>query len=482
MIKVLFVTSEFAPLAKTGGLADVAAALPRALRTAGVDCRVLVPGYRSVRSALSDMREVAAIDPPAALPAARVVVGKLDDAPAFTVECESLYERGGGPYRDNDGREWPDNAQRFALLSWAAAVLGSSSCPTTWRPDVVHCNDWQAGLVPAYLHFADGPRAATVFAVHNIAYQGNFHRDLVTALGLPASCFAMHGVEFHGKFSFLKAGIYFSDYITTVSPTHAVEIQTEAFGHGLHGLLHGRRHRLIGILNGIDTAVWNPAKDPHIARRYTTWSLRQKRENKAHLQHQLGLAVDADLPLFGIVGRLVPQKGIDLVLDVLPELCRLPAQLAVLGTGESDIEAALQTAATRNPQRIAVAIGFDEVLAHRIEAGADFFLMPSRYEPCGLNQMYSQRYGTPPIVHATGGLVDTVTPFTPETLADGTATGFAFNEFDRNRLLAAAKMAHRIYSDRRRYHCLQLNGMARDLGWTTSAQRYAQLYRRLAAA
>lgn len=276
--------------------------------------------------------------------------------------------------------------------------------------------------------------------------------------------------------------LYYSDHITTVSPTHAAEIQTEALGHGLHGLLHGRRHRLTGIVNGIDTAVWNPAKDPHIAQRYTTWSLRRKRINKAHLQRQLGLAVDADLPLFGIVGRLVPQKGIDLVLDVLSELCRLPAQLAVLGTGESDIEAALQTAATRNPQRIAVAIGFDEVLAHRIEAGADFFLMPSRYEPCGLNQMYSQRYGTPPIVHATGGLVDTVTPFTPETLADGTATGFAFNEFDRKHLLAAAKTAHRLYCDHRCYRRLQLNGMARDLGWTTSAQRYAQLYRRLAAA
>ncbi|MBX9944119.1 MAG: glycogen synthase GlgA [Reyranella sp.] len=482
MIRVLFVTSEFAPLAKTGGLADVAASLPRALRGLGVDCRVLVPGYPAIRSALSDKREVARVDPLAALPAARIVEGRFGDEPAFIVECEALYERSGGPYHDEYGREWPDNAQRFALLSRAAAVLGGSAGPTTWRADVVHCNDWQAGLAPAYLYFSDGPRAATVFTAHNIAYQGNFHRNLVAAVGLPPSCFDMHGVEFHGKFSFLKAGIYYADRITTVSPTHAAEIQSEALGHGLHSLLHGRRHRLVGILNGIDIAVWNPVTDPHIARRYTCRSLGRKHTNKAHLQRQLGLTVDADMPLFGLVGRLVPQKGIDLVLEVLPELCRLPAQLAVLGTGEQEIEAALQTAAKRNPQRIAVAIGFDEGLAHCIKAGADFFLMPSRYEPCGLNQMYSQRYGTPPIVHATGGLADTVTPCTPETLAEGTATGFAFSRFDREHLLATLRAAHGLYAHHDRYRRLQLNGMARDFGWDISARRYAQLYEQLTAA
>lgn len=476
VIRVLFVTSELAPLAKTGGLADVAAALPKALRGLGVDCRVLLPGYPAIRSASSNWRQIATVAPFAALPAARILEGRLGDVPVLAVECEPLYERGGDPYSDGCGREWPDNALRFALLSRAAAALGSPVWPTTWQADVVHCNDWQTGLTPAYLHFGNGPRAATVFTVHNIAYQGNFHRDLVAALGLPPSCFDMHGVEFHRQLSFLKAGIYYSDHITTVSPTHAAEIQTEALGHGLHGLLHARRHRLIGIVNGIDTVVWNPAKDPHIAQRYTTWSLRRKHINKAQLQGQLGLGVESDVPLFGMVGRLVPQKGVDLILDVLAELCGLPVQLAVLGAGEQEIEVALQTAATRALRRIAVTIGFDEGLAHRIQAGADFFLMPSRYEPCGLSQMYSQRYGTPPIVHATGGLADTVTPCTPETLSAGTATGFQFQSFERNCLLDAIATASSTYRNRRTYRSLQQNGMGRDFGWQSGARAYCKLY------
>ena len=475
VIKVLFVASELAPLAKTGGLADVAASLPNALRGLGVDCRVLVPGYPAIRSASSNWRHIATVAPLAALPAARIVEGNLGDVPVFAVECESLYERGDDPYYDGHGRKRPDNALRFAPLSRAAAALGSRIWPTTWQPDVVHCNDWQSGLTPAYLHFGDGPRAATVFTVHNGAYQGNFHRDLVAALGLPPSCFDIHGVEFHGQLSFLKAGIYYSDHITTVSPTHAAEIQTEALGHGLYGLLHARRHRLVGILNGIDTVVWNPAKDPHIAQRYTTWSLRGKRINKAELQRQLGLDVESDVPLFGLVGRLVPQKGVNLILDVLAELHDLPAQLAILGAGEHEIELSLQAAATRAPRRIAVTIGFDEGLAHRIQAGADFFLMPSRYEPCGLSQMYSQRYGTPPIVHAAGGLVDTVTHCIPEKLSAGTATGFQFQPFNRKGLLDAITTANSTYRNHQFYRSLQKNGMRRDFGWQSGARAYGKL-------
>jgi glycogen synthase len=335
VIKVLFVASELAPLAKTGGLADVAASLPNALRGLGVDCRVLVPGYPAIRSASSNWRHIATVAPLAALPAARIVEGNLGDVPVFAVECESLYERGDDPYYDGHGRKRPDNALRFAPLSRAAAALGSRIWPTTWQPDVVHCNDWQSGLTPAYLHFGDGPRAATVFTVHNGAYQGNFHRDLVAALGLPPSCFDIHGVEFHGQLSFLKAGIYYSDHITTVSPTHAAEIQTEALGHGLYGLLHARRHRLVGIL--------------------------------------------------------------------------------------------------------------------------------------------SQRYGTPPIVHAAGGLVDTVTHCIPEKLSAGTATGFQFQPFNRKGLLDAITTANSTYRNHQFYRSLQKNGMRRDFGWQSGARAYGKL-------
>ena len=479
MIKVLFVAAELAPWAKTGGLGDVAAALPMALRRIGIDCRVLVPGYPTVLAATSDAPDVVEVDAWADLPAARIAEGSLGGVSVFVVRCDPLYARAGGPYHDADGREWPDNAHRFALLSRAASLLGGGSDAASWQAQVVHANDWPTGLVPAYMHFADGPAAATLFTVHNIAYQGNFHADLVAEVGLPRSCLDMHGAEFHGQFSFLKAGLYYSDHATTVSPTHAAELQTEALGHGLHGLLRGRRRRLTGILNGIDVEAWNPATDKHLMRRYTSRRLDAKRDNKADLQRALGLLVDPDVPLFGMVGRLVPQKGVDLVLRVLPGLVDLPAQLAVLGTGEAGIEEALKAAAARHPGRIGVSIGFDEGLAHRIEAGADFFLMPSRYEPCGLNQMYSQRYGTPPIVHATGGLGDSVTHCTAETLAAGTATGFQFQPFDAASLLDALRMAARLYEDRRRYRSVQRSGMGRDFGWEAGAKSYAQLYGRL---
>lgn len=477
MTRVLFVSAELAPFAKSGGLADVCAALPAALRRIGIDCRVLVPGYPAVRAAITDSQDVVHLEAHAALPAARIVQGTLAGLPAFVVQCDTLYDRDGGPYQDATGHDWPDNAFRFALLSRAAAFASGPTAPLGWPVQIVHANDWPTGLTATYLYFDDGPKAGTVFTIHNAAYQGSFDKDLVAALGLPWSCFDMHGAEFHGRLSFLKAGLYYADHLTTVSPTYAEELQTEALGHGLHGLLHGRRHRLTGILNGIDVDVWNPATDRHIARRYTRWTLGAKRHNKADLQRHLGLAVNPELPLFGMVGRLVPQKGVDLLLEILPDLLNFPAQLAVVGTGEVSLERALQAAAAREAGRVGVSIGFDERLAHRVEAGADFFLMPSRFEPCGLTQMYSQRYGTPPIVHATGGLADSVVPCTPPTLAAGIATGFQFRPCGAVSLLAAAQNASAVFKRRREYRAMQRAGMRWDFGWEAGARSYARLYR-----
>lgn len=482
MTRVLFITPELGPLVKSGGLADVSAALPRALRDLGVDCRVLVPAYPAIRNALRAARDVAVVEPFATLPAVTLTRGTLAGMPVFTVRCDQFYARGGTAYQDDQGRDWPDNARRFALLSYVAALLGSDACPIRWRPQILHCNDWPAGLVPAYSQFRAGRRAAALFALHNLAYQGNFDPDFVTTLGLPPNCFHMNGVEFHGRFSFLKAGLYYSDHIVTVSPTYAAEIQTENAGHGLHGLLHSRRDQLDGILNGIDDETWNPATDPYIVQRYTRRSLSRKLLNKTDLQRRLGLAVEADIPLFGMVGRLVPQKGIDLMLDVLPDLMILPAQLAIVGTGDPAIELALRAAAAANRGGVGLSIGFVEALAHQIEAGADFFLMPSHHEPCGLNQMYSQRYGTPPIVHAVGGLADSVVDCTPKSMTSRTATGFAFAPFERQQFLAAIKAAYEVYRDRDRYRRLQLNAMATDFGWDASAKQYKELYEQLAAA
>jgi starch synthase len=479
MIRALFVTSELSPLVKSGGLADVSAGLPRAMRDLGIDCRILLPAYPAVCEALSGARDVAVVHAFATLPTATLASGTLAGLPVLVLRCNPLYGRDGTAYQDDHGQDWPDNARRFALLSHVAALLGNDTSPLRWRPDLLHCNDWPTGLVGTYRHFGGGKRAAVLFGLHNLAYQGNFDPTLIGAFGLPAACFQMHGVEFHGRFSFLKAGLYYSDHIVTVSPTYAAEIQTEEFGCGLHGLLYGRRNQLTGILNGIDEEAWNPATDPYIAQRYSRRSLSRKRANKIDLQERLGLAIEPDVPLLGVVSRLVPQKGVDLVLGILPDLMNLPAQLVVLGAGEPSLESALRTAAAANPGRIAVSIGFDEARAHQIEAGADFFLMPSASEPCGLNQMYSQRYGTPPIVHAVGGLADSVVSLTLRSTTDRTATGLAFSPFDRRSLLAAIDAACNVYRDGQRYRQLQLAGMARCFGWAASAKRYESLYRQL---
>jgi starch synthase len=480
-LRILFATSECAPLVKTGGLGDVSATLPAALKALGLDPRILLPAYGSVLAQLPKCGEVARFAATADFPAARLLQGQTPSGvPLLALDCSELYDRSGGPYQDAAGEDWSDNALRFGLLSRVAALLGSADSPLGWRADVVHCNDWQTGLAPAYLRYTAGARAATVQTIHNLAYQGIFEPRFVAALGLPQGCFTPDGVEYYGKLSFLKSGLQYADVITTVSPTYALEIQSERLGFGLQGLLAERRDCLFGILNGIDTGMWNPATDPLIAGRYDADTLGAKAINKSALQRRLGLAQAPEVPLFAVVSRFTQQKGLDWLFAIAAQLLALPAQLAILGSGEPQLEQDFRALAGEHPQQVSTTIGFSEALAHLIEAGADAFLMPSRFEPCGMNQMYSQRYGTPPVVRATGGLADTVVDCTAATLADGSASGFVFHEPSAQALFAAVERAAGAWRDGASWRALQRNCMARDFGWETSARRYAAIYALLA--
>jgi len=481
-IRILFATPECAPLVKTGGLGDVSASLPAALARLGIDVRILLPGYTQVLEGLPDATLISTIAARGSFPSAAILAASGPrGVPLLVLDCPSLYRRPGGPYHDAQGREWPDNALRFGLLSRVAADLGCESSPLNWRPDVVHCNEWQTGLAPVYLAYAQGLRASSLITIHNLAFQGLFEPKLLPVLGLPASSFTIDGLEFYGKLSFLKGGLSYADAITTVSPTYAEEIQSDPLGFGFHGLLASRRDVLTGILNGIDTDLWNPATDGMIPFRYDAGTLDAKHLNKRALQNALGLAADDAVPLFGAVSRLAHQKGSDLFIQIAAKLVALPAQLAVQGTGDAETQRALVALARQYPGRIAVRIGFNEPLAHLIEAGADMFLMPSRFEPCGMNQMFSQRYATPPVARATGGLIDSVVDCTARTLADGTATGFLFRDADAADFLAAAERAIAVYRDPPAWKALQRNGMARNFSWDASADKYVEIYRRIAA-
>lgn len=479
-LRVLYATSELAPWVKTGGLGDVSAALPAALLKRGVDVRVLLPAYPNLFAGLRGLRQIARFDALLGTSSCALQAGQLESGlKLWVVDSPELFRRRGTPYHDEGGHDWPDNFRRFGLLSKVAAVLGSSHSPVPWRPHVVHCHDWQTGLAPAYLAHTPGARAASLMTIHNIAYQGVFPSGTFPLLNLPPSANSINGVEFYGKVSFLKAGVYYADHVTTVSPGYAREIQTEASGHGLHGLLAGRSQYLTGILNGIDTDTWNPATDPHLAQNYSATNLHAKAPNKRALQEFFGLATDPALPVIGLVSRFTYQKGIDLLPGVMRDVLGLPAQLAVLGSGDAHLVYQFAELARRFPGRLGFHNGYDETLAHRIEAGADIFLMPSRFEPCGLSQMYSQRYGTPPVVHAVGGLADSVVDSNAQTLRDRTATGFVFREFSPKALLKALRRAVPAYHDKKSWRRLQQNGMAKDFGWDRSASQYLELYLRL---
>ncbi len=461
-MRILFVTSEIYPLIKTGGLADVSGALPAALASLGIDVKVLVPGYPAVLSRLDDVKVITH------LPDALLLEGSMPNTrvPVIAIEHHDYFSREGNPYLDKSGCDWPDNAARFGHLSKIAARIASKDSPIGWMPDIVHCNDWQSGLAPAFMHFS-GSKAKSVLTIHNIAFQGNFPPDWVERIGLPMSAYTMHGAEFHGHLSFLKAGLFYSNAITTVSPTYAMEIQTPEMGCGMEGLLSHRKHDVHGILNGIDPEEWNPGTDPYLPDHYDASRLEGKLGVKRALQARLGLEQNDGAPLFGIVSRLTYQKGLDLVHACAQGFVDQGAQLAVLGSGDHEFERAFLDLAKRCPGQCAASIGYDEALAHQIMAGSDIFLMPSRFEPCGLNQMYGMRYGTPPVVRKTGGLADSVTD---------NETGFMFEHTSADALYRTISRAIASYRDKTDFGRIMKNGMEQDFGWTNSAKSYVELY------
>lgn len=478
-MRILFASSEAYGLVKTGGLADVSASLPAALHQRHQDARLVVPGYPEA------CRKLVGASPrpgPAGAPW-QILEGYLPGTrlPVYLIDWPEFFERAGNPYSASNGMDWPDNAQRFAGFARAIVAISRNEAGLDWTPEVVHLNDWQTGLVPLLLdpERVGLERPHTVFTIHNLAYQGLFPASTLDELNLPSDLWHPEGLEYHDQVSFMKAALVFADIITTVSPTYAREIQQPAAGMGLDGLLNARSKDLYGILNGVDYNDWDPARDRHIAAPYSADNLDGKTLDKAALQTRLGLETDPDIPLFGHVGRMVEQKGVDLLhAACAPLLDAGRIQLALVGSGQKDLEHATGALARAYPGRVGVHLGYDEPLAHQVEAGADLFLMPSRFEPCGLNQLYSLRYGTPPVVHATGGLVDTVVDATPENLARGSATGFSFTPDTVSALAAALERALGLYAARSdgQWEQLMRSGMARDFGWTASADAYLALY------
>ncbi|MGH8444602.1 MAG: glycogen synthase GlgA, partial [Solimonas sp.] len=463
--------------------ADVLGALPPALRVLGSDARVVIPGYRDLRERLAEVREVGRLNTHGQ-PLA-ILHGTLAHAsgrlPVYLVASAALYERAGDPYRDEHGRDFGDNALRFACFAQAVARLGGG-LDASWQPDVVHLHDWQTGLAAAWLR-GQAIRPRIVYTIHNLAYQGQFDRGSYEALGLPAVWWNPDGVEFWDHWSCMKAGIVYADAVTTVSPSYAREIQTPAYGCGLDGVLRGRAAVLHGIANGIDTAVWNPQRDPLIEKHYGVDDVATgKATNKYLLQAELGLA-PGDWPLVVFIGRLAGQKGADLIVAAQAELLALPAQYALLASGEAALQQQLQDFAARAPAgRVALRIAHDEPLAHRLNAAADIVLMPSRFEPCGLNQMYAQRYGAIPVVRHTGGLIDTVVDADAAALAAGRASGVHFEDADAGGLLYGLRRALQLYDHGDTRIALRRAGMTRDFSWHASAQAYHTLYDGLRAA
>jgi starch synthase len=487
-MRILVASSEVAPFSKTGGLADVAASLPKALAQAGHDVSIVTPLYPQE---LQRWSHGIPLEPTGAAVEVRIadraVTARIlrshlpgSTAAVYLLDQPGYYDRA-GLYQERPDKDYRDNSERFIFFSRAvietARVLGL-------QPDIIHANDWQTGLIPALVrieasHSPEFSRTATVFTIHNLAFQGQFwHWDMLLT-GLEWQYFNWRQMEYFGQLNLMKTGIVFADIVTTVSPTYAREIQTPEFGCGMNGVLTSRRDDLVGILNGVDTEIWNPATDPHLAERYNATTVAQgKPVCKAHLQQRLGLPVRMDVPLYGLISRLTHQKGLDLICQCATELTSLDLQLAFLGSGEAAFEQQLLALAAEAPHKVSVTIGYDEVLSHEIEAGADVFLMPSRYEPCGLNQMYSLVYGTVPIVRAVGGLADSVVDATETTLSNGTANGFSFYDYRSEVLFRQVCRAYGLFHDQITWRQLQRTGMERDWSWNRSATEYLNVYQR----
>jgi len=487
-VKILFAASEAYPIIKTGGLGDVVYSLPRALHDEGMDVRVILPAYRSVLEKMPHIHVAGWMEVTGAGQTHSVrILETTDDhlgVPLMLVDVASLFDRPGNPYQHPEGYNWHDNAERFTVFSRAVAQLASSSELLDWKPDVVHCHDWQTGLIPAFLsRQLEAPK--NVFTIHNLSYSGIFSHEDFVKLELRQEWWSSHSMEFFGNFSMLKAALIFADQVTTVSPNYASEIRTPGQGYGFDGILRSISHKLSGILNGIDDQVWNPQTDTYLPHKYSVDRnyLAGKRKNKEALLNKLG-AKDAqsmlDKPLLGLIGRLVEQKGIDLLLPIISHFVEhTTVSFVILGSGEKHYEEALQYLAEQHPDRIFLTIGYSEELAHGIEAGADVFLMPSRFEPCGLNQLYSLKYGTLPIVHNVGGLADTVMDANEENLENGTATGFIFNEPTPIALQHAIDKALTLYPQTNQWRKVMRTAMRENFSWDLSAKKYQELYQQL---
>jgi len=479
-MKVLHVAAEIFPLIKTGGLADVVAALPVALAEQGADVRLLLPAYPQVLEAVQSARTVIDIGACFGAMRVRLLLARMPGSklPVYLVDAPYFFKRGAGPYQDARGEPWPDNLQRFALIGWVAAHLAAEEADPSWVPDIVHAHDWHAAMSCAYIAEHPPTAAATVFTVHNLAFQGLFSMHEWPALGLASHLMSPSGLEYHGQLSFMKAGLKFADHVTTVSPNYAREIATHEFGCGLDGVIRSRGTAVSGILNGIDDKVWNPATDPAIARNYDATRLEGKLSCRKALQAELGLAPDDKALLVTLVSRLTEQKGLDLVLQALPALVPMGVQFAIQGTGDAALESAFRMAHLAHPGRVHVHLGYDEARAHRLVAGADLIAVPSRFEPCGLTQLYGLRYGTLPLVRRVGGLADTVLDL--EAKPGAPSTGFVFDASTaiafQNCVQRAAQMR---LSQPGLWRQRMQAAMAQDLSWRNPASQYLALYESL---
>ncbi len=486
-MRILQVSAEIFPLLKTGGLADIAGALPAALQAQGCDVRVLLPGFPAILAGLNDPVRVGSFGTPwgeavevmfGALPA---LSNQAHTVYAYVLVAPGLFDRPGNPYEDANKHPYVDNHRRFAALGWGAAHL-AHGLDRHWSAQLVHSHDWHAALAPACLavwNAGMGPRVPSVYTIHNLAYQGVFWPQNFGDLGLPGHVFSMQGMEYFGQISFMKAGLSYASHITTVSPTYAREIQTPDQGCGLDGLLRDRADQLTGILNAVDDSVWNPATDCHLEHHFDVRNMTGKARNKAAMQAAMGLTVDADVPLFTVVSRLTEQKGMPLVLSGLQEILSRGGQLLVLGNGDTQLEQAFALQAKAHPTQVAFRMGYDEAFAHSIFAASDVTVVPSRFEPCGLTQMYGLKYGSLPLVRRVGGLADTVTDTDLETLDDQSASGFVFDDFLVDDYRRAIRRAFALYRRRSDWNRVRQTGMRIAFDWASAAQHYTNLYKSL---